>query len=74
MRLHFILWNYRDAFSPSIDLNIGSWWFSLYFDPRVWGFEYHQNYGCCKVWLLVGPFEINREYHEDEIEEQDAKE
>ena len=50
-----------------IYLEFNKWFFSIYFHPRVWGIDYHRNAVCCKFWLIVGPFEINRIWaNEDE--------
>lgn len=42
--------------------NLGHWFFSFYTRISVWGLKCHWNEVCCKFWLLVGPFEINRVY------------
>lgn len=39
---------------------IRGWFVSVYFNPRRWNFGFHRNAQCCKFWLLIGPFEINR--------------
>lgn len=38
-----------------------SWYLTVYFNPKVWSwFDFHRNCPCCKFWLLLGPFELNR--------------
>ena len=43
-----------------VDVSFGSWHIAIYPKPRVWGLDFHKNAPCCKWWLLIGPFEINR--------------
>ena len=43
-----------------LSVHLGQWYLSVYWDPRRWGIEFHRNAQCCRWWLLVGPFEINR--------------
>lgn len=47
-------------------IRLGDWFFSFYTNPAVWGLNFHHNAPCCKWWLVLGPFEINRVYANDE--------
>lgn len=43
------------------------WYLYFYWNPRVWGFDFHRNQPCCKWWLCVGPFEINRVWSDEDV-------
>lgn len=45
---------------------VNHWIFSVFFSPRVWAFDYHSKAPCCKWWLLIGPFEINRVWADED--------
>ena len=49
---------------------VGSWHVAFYFNPRVWGIDWHRNAACCKFWLVFGPFELGQHYTEAEYKEQ----
>lgn len=46
---------------------LGSWCFSIYWNPRVWGLRFHWCEPCCKFWLLAGPVEVNRIWNDDDV-------
>ena len=41
-------------------LEVGNWFFSIFFNPKVWAIDWHRKAPCCKFWVVIGPFEINR--------------
>jgi hypothetical protein len=43
-----------------ICFSTSKWFFSVFLNPKVWAIDWHRNAECCKFWLLLGPFEINR--------------
>jgi hypothetical protein len=43
-----------------ITLEIGHWFFSIYPKPTRWAIDWHREAPCCKFWIVLGPFEINR--------------
>ena len=46
--------------SSYISVELKNWHFSIYFNPNVWTIDWHRNAECCKFWVIIGPFEINR--------------
>lgn len=47
-------------------VRFGLWYISVYLKPSHWGIDWHHHATCCKWWLVVGPFEINRVWSDDE--------
>jgi hypothetical protein len=69
LKLHFVFYDWRDKINPSIELHIGNWWLSFYFNPRVWAFVWPKNScNCCKFWGMCGPFEVSSAYTEGELD------
>lgn len=44
----------------------GAWYLTIFFHPRSWALDYHRNAPCCKWWLLIGPFELNRVWTDED--------
>lgn len=49
-----------------VSIELDAWYLSVYFNPRVWAFGFHRNASCCKWWLLLGPFEVNRVWTDED--------
>jgi hypothetical protein len=45
---------------------VRNWHFSVFLNPNHWAVDYHKNATCCKWWLIIGPFEINRIWTDDD--------
>lgn len=54
--------------SWSFSFRVGPWYMNLFLKPTHWAIDYHRNTPCCKFWLLIGPFEINRVWTDAEYE------
>lgn len=48
-------------------VEVGPWFFTIWFTPRVWGFEHHKEETCCKFWLLAGPLELSRMWLDSDV-------
>ena len=48
-------------------VKLKNWYFSVYFNPKVWAIDWHRNTECCKFWAIIGPFEINRVWTDRDV-------
>ena len=48
-------------------LKVGDWYFSIFLNPKHWWIDWHKDVSCCKFWLLIGPFEINRVWSDNDV-------